>query len=180
MNPIVIAVALSATHAFSKPVVPTIMLLRGLGVEGDAHQGVTVKHRSRVRADPTQPNLRQVHLIQAELHDELQLAGFNVAEGTMGENITTRGIDLLALPRGTRLRIGQDAIIEITGLRNPCVQLDQYQKGLMAAVLGRHPDGSLQRRAGVMGIVIEGGAVSPGDAIRTELPALPHLALERV
>jgi len=121
-----------------------------------------------------------VHLIQAELHDELQLAGFNVAEGTMGENITTRGIDLLALPRGARLRIGEDAIIEITGLRNPCVQLDQYQKGLMAAVLGRNPDGSLQRRAGVMGIVIEGGAVSPGDSIRTELPALPHLALERV
>ncbi|HBL66590.1 MAG TPA: MOSC domain-containing protein [Achromobacter sp.] len=180
MNPIVIAVALSATHAFSKPVVPTILLVKGLGVEGDAHQGVTVKHRSRVRADPTQPNLRQVHLIQAELHDELQLAGFNVAEGTMGENITTRGIDLLALPRGARLRIGEDAIIEITGLRNPCVQLDQYQKGLMAAVLGRNPDGSLQRRAGVMGIVIEGGAVCPGDSIRTELPALPHLALERV
>lgn len=180
MHPIVIAVALSATHTFSKPVVPMIMLVQGLGVEGDAHQGVTVKHRSRVRADPTQPNLRQVHLIQAELHDELQGAGFNVAEGTMGENITTRGIDLLALPRGARLRIGDDAVVEITGLRNPCVQLDQYQKGLMAAVLGRNADGSLLRRAGVMGIVIEGGAVSPGDAIRTELPALPHRPLDRV
>jgi len=180
MHPIVTAVALSATHTFSKPIVPMIMLIEGLGVEGDAHLGVTVKHRSRVRADPTQPNLRQVHLIQAELHDELQLAGFNVAEGTMGENITTRGIDLLALPRGARLRIGADAVVEITGLRNPCVQLDQYQKGLTAAVLGRNPDGSLQRRAGVMGIVIEGGAVSPGDIIRTELPALPHWPLERV
>ncbi|MGH8818665.1 MAG: MOSC domain-containing protein, partial [Achromobacter pestifer] len=123
---------------------------------------------------------RQVHLIQGELHDELQLAGFNVAEGTMGENITTRGIDLLALPRGARLRLGADAVVEITGLRNPCAQLDNYQKGLTAAVLGRHPDGSLLRRAGVMGIVVEGGPVSAGDAIRTELPPLPHLSLERV
>ena len=180
MNPIVIAVALSATHTFSKPVVPMIVLRKGLGVEGDCHLGVTVQHRSRVRADPTQPNLRQVHLIQGELHDELQLAGFNVAEGTMGENITTRGIDLLALPRGARLRIGADAVIEITGLRNPCSQLDKYQKGLTAAVLGRNPDGSLLRRAGVMGIVLEGGAVSPGDDIRTELPPLPHWPLERV
>jgi len=180
MHPIVIAVALSATHTFSKPVVPMIVLRKGLGVEGDAHLGVTVQHRSRVRADPTQPNLRQVHLIQGELHDELQLAGFNVAEGTMGENITTRGIDLLALPRGARLRIGADAVIEITGLRNPCSQLDKYQKGLTAAVLGRNPDGSLLRRAGVMAIVLEGGAVSPGDAIRTELPLLPHSPLERV
>lgn len=180
MHPIVIAVALSATHTFSKPVVPMIVLRKGLGVEGDAHLGVTVQHRSRVRADPTQPNLRQVHLIQGELHDELQLAGFNVAEGTMGENITTRGIDLLALPRGARLRIGADAVIEITGLRNPCSQLDKYQKGLTAAVLGRNPDGSLLRRAGVMAIVLEGGAVNPGDAIRTELPPLPHSPLERV
>ncbi|MGV2910098.1 MOSC domain-containing protein [Achromobacter sp. AGC25] len=180
MNPMVTAVALSAVHAFSKPVVPRIVLLKGLGVEGDAHLGVTVKHRSRVKADPTQPNLRQVHLIQAELHDELQLAGFNVAEGTMGENITTRGIDLLALPRGARLRIGADAVIEVTGLRNPCLQLDNYQKGLTAAVLGRNPDGSLLRRAGVMGIVLEGGAVGAGDLIRTELPPLPHSPLERV
>ncbi|WP_315137862.1 MOSC domain-containing protein [Achromobacter marplatensis] len=180
MHPIVIAVALSATHTFSKPVVPMIVLRKGLGVEGDAHLGVTVQHRSRVRADPTQPNLRQVHLIQGELHDELQLAGFNVAEGTMGENITTRGIDLLALPRGARLRIGADAVIEITGLRNPCSQLDKYQKGLTAAVLGRNPDGSLLRRAGVMAIVLGGGAVNPGDAIRTELPPLPHSPLERV
>lgn len=180
MNPMVIAVAMSAVHTFSKPVVPTIVLLKGLGVEGDAHQGVTVKHRSRVKVDPTQPNLRQIHLIQGELHDELQLAGFNVAEGTMGENITTRGIDLLALPRGARLCLGSNAVVEITGLRNPCVQLDNYQRGLTAAVLGRHPDGSLLRRAGVMGIVVEGGPVSAGDAIRTELPPLPYLPLERV
>ncbi len=180
MNPIVTAVALSASHSFTKAVAPSIQLLAGLGVEGDAHLGVTVKHRSRVRADPTQPNLRQVHLIHGELHDELQEAGFNVAEGTMGENITTRGIDLLGLPRGTRLRIGAEAIVEITGLRNPCSQLDKYQKGLTAAVLGRHPDGSLMRRAGVMGVVIASGRVCAGDAIRVDLPALPHLALERV
>lgn len=180
MDPIVTAVARSAAHTFSKPVVPEIMLLKGLGVEGDAHLGVTVRHRSRVKADPSQPNLRQVHLIHAELHDELQLAGFNVAEGTMGENITTRGIDLLALPRGAWLHLGAGAVVEITGLRNPCAQLDHYQQGLTAAVLGRHPDGSLMRRAGVMGIVLEGGKVRAGDAIRVTLPALPHLALERV
>ncbi|MGY6273402.1 MOSC domain-containing protein [Achromobacter denitrificans] len=180
MNPIVTAVARSALHSFSKPVVPAILLLQGLGVEGDAHLGVTVKHRSRVKADPAQPNLRQVHLIQGELHDELQLAGFNVAEGTMGENITTRGLDLLGLPRGTRLRLGADAIVEVTGLRNPCAQLDNYQPGLTAAVLGRHPDGSLMRRAGIMGIVLEGGEVRAGDSIRVTLPALPHLPLERV
>lgn len=180
MSSIVTAVARSAAHSFSKPVVPAIMLLKGLGVEGDAHLGATVQHRSRVKADPTQPNLRQVHLIHGELHDELQLAGFNVAEGTMGENITTRGIDLLDLPRGARLHIGADAVVEITGLRNPCAQLDHYQQGLTAAVLGRHPDGSLMRRAGVMGIVAEGGEVRAGDPIRIELPALPHLPLDRV
>lgn len=180
MNPIVTAVAFSQAHTFTKAVVPAIMLLAGLGVEGDAHLGVTVKHRSRVRADPTQPNLRQVHLIHGELHDELQEAGFNVAEGTMGENITTRGIDLLALPRGARLHIGTDAIVEITGLRNPCAQLDNYQKGLTAAVLGRHADGSLMRRAGVMGIVVAGGKVGAGDAIRVALPDPPYFALERV
>lgn len=180
MNPIVTAVALSRAHTFTKAVARAITLLEGLGVEGDAHMGVTVKHRSRVRADPTQPNLRQVHLIHGELHDELQRAGFNVAEGTMGENITTRGIDLLGLPRGARLHIGETAIVEITGLRSPCAQLDHYQKGLTAAVLGRNPDGSLIRRAGVMGIVLAGGQVCAGDAIRVDLPPFPHMPLERV
>ncbi len=101
----VIAVSLCATHAFSKQVRPAIRLLKGLGVEGDAHHGVTVKHRSRVRQDPTQPNLRQVHLIHEELHDELRASGFAIGPGTMGENITTRGVDLLGLPTGTRLRL---------------------------------------------------------------------------
>lgn len=124
----VIAVSLCATHAFSKQVRPAIRLLKGLGVEGDAHHGVTVKHRSRVRQDPTQPNLRQVHLIHEELHDELRASGFAIGPGTMGENITTRGVDLLGLPTGTRLRLGESALVELTGLRNPCSQLDNYQR----------------------------------------------------
>src|SRR3712207_5616804 len=139
MNAVVVAVACSPTHSFSKPKRESIRLLAGLGVEGDAHSGRTVKHRSRVARDPTQPNLRQVHLIHAELHDELQAAGFPVGAGQMGENVTTRGIDLLSLPTGTRLLIGGAALIEITGLRNPCVQIDRFRKGLMKAVLSRDP-----------------------------------------
>jgi MOSC domain-containing protein YiiM len=142
--------------------------------------GETVKHRSRVAADPTAPNLRQVHLIHAELHDELSAAGFRVEPGDMGENVTTRGIDLLTLPRGTRLLLGRDAVVEITGLRNPCAQLDRFQNGLMQAVLGRDADGNLVRKAGIMGIVVAGGEVRPGDAIRAVLPPEPHLKLERV
>lgn len=180
MRPIVTAVAASAGHGFSKTVQPDILLLQGLGVQGDAHAGVTVKHRSRVKADPTQPNLRQIHLIHGELHDELQAAGFNVAEGTLGENITTRGIDLLGLPRGACLHIGPQAVVRITGLRNPCAQLDHYQKGLTAAVLGRDAAGNLVRKAGIMGIVLQGGQVRAGDVIRVELPDLPHFPLEKV
>jgi MOSC domain-containing protein YiiM len=158
---------------------PSIRLLAGLGVEGDAHAGVTVKHRSRVAADPTQPNLRQVHLIHSELHDQLHTQGFQVQAGEMGENITTRGLDLLALPVGARLQIGQ-AILEITGLRNPCLQLDGLEAGLMKAVLGRDPDGKIIRMAGIMGVVIAAGVVQPGDQILLELPPSPHRALERV
>jgi MOSC domain-containing protein YiiM len=176
----VIAVSCSPDHLFSKDKQTRIKLLQGLGVEGDAHAGVTVKHRSRVARDPSQPNLRQVHLIHSELHDELNTVGFTVAAGQMGENITTRGIDLLALPTGTRLKIGVDAIVEITGLRNPCLQLDHFQQGLMAAVLDRDESGQLIRKAGVMGIVIAGGIVTPGDDIIIELPPLPHLKLEPV
>src|SRR3954466_4420741 len=135
MDGTVVAVAASPTHTMSKPLAESIRPLAGLGVEGDAHQGVTVQHRSRVARDPTQPNLRQVHLIHEELHDELRARDFEVAPGVMGENVTTRGVALLALPTGTRLTLGPDAVIELTGLRNPCVQLDHYQQGLMAAVL---------------------------------------------
>jgi MOSC domain-containing protein YiiM len=158
----------------------SIRLLKGLGVEGDAHMGETVKHRSRVRVDPTQPNLRQVHLIQSELFEELKGKGFTVHPGDVGENIATRGIDLLGLPTGAVLRIGDSAVVEITGLRNPCSQLDGFQKGLTAAVLDRDAAGNIIRKAGIMGIVLESGDVRPGDPIRVELPAEPHRALERV
>ena len=177
---IVTAVSLSRRHTFSKPNALAIRLVAGLGVEGDAHLGETVKHRSRVRKDPTARNLRQIHLIHAELFAELAAAGFAVGGGDIGENVTTRGIDLLGLPTGARLRLGADAVVEITGLRNPCGQLDTYRSGLMAAVLGRDADGGLIRKCGVMAIVIAGGDVRPGDAIAVELPAGVARPLEPV
>jgi MOSC domain-containing protein YiiM len=177
--PVVDSVARSARHSFSKTPQLYIRLIAGLGVEGDAHQGATVKHRSRVARDPHQPNLRQVHLIHAELFDELREKGFRVGPGEMGENITTRGVDLLLLPRGTRLRIGGTAVIELTGLRNPCVQIDRFQPGLMKAVLERDEAGHLVRKSGVMAIVIEGGDVYPEDPISVELP-LARFSLEVV
>lgn len=180
MNPHVVAVACSPHHTFSKRAAGSTRLLAGLGVEGDAHAGSTVKHRSRVAADPTQPNLRQVHLVHAELFEELAGRGFAIAPGDIGENVTTRGIDLLALPAGTWLHLGATAIIEITGLRNPCRQLDAFQPGLMAAVLDRDPQGRLVRKAGIMGIVLAGGVVEVDDPIRIVLPPEPHRALERV
>lgn len=180
MASVVVAVARDDRHRFSKPLLPAIRLLPGLGVEGDAHCGETVKHRSRVRVDPTQPNLRQLHLLHAELFEELAAAGFSVGPGAMGENLTTRGLDLLALPVGTRLRLGDEALVEITGLRNPCAQIDAFQPGLLKAVLGRDENGALIRKAGIMGIVLKGGEVRPGDRIAVTLPALPHRALERV
>ena len=180
MTGLVLAVHRSPTHTMAKSTQPSIRLLAGLGVEDDAHAGVTVKHRSRVARDPSQPNLRQVHLIQAELHDELTGRGMSVEFGRMGENITTRGIDLLALPTGARLRLGPAALIEVTGLRNPCVQLEGIHSGLMQAVLDRDVDGALVRRAGIMGIVLAGGEVSPGDPIEVTLPNLPHEPLRPV
>jgi MOSC domain-containing protein YiiM len=177
---VVVAVALDARHGFSKPTADVITLRAGLGVEGDAHFGVTVQHRSRVRRDPSAPNLRQVHLLSAELLDELTQHGFDVAPGAVGENITTRGLDLLALPTGTRLRLGVDAVIEVTGLRNPCLQLDRYQRGLQRAVLDRDDAGNLVRRAGIMAVVLTDGTVRAGDPIVAELPAAPHRPLEPV
>lgn len=167
----------SSSHTFSKQSQQSIYLLRGLGVEDDAHMGVRVKHRSRVARDPTQPNLRQVHLIHAELFEELGAKGFGVKPGEMGENITTRGLDLLHLPKGTWLHLGSEAVVEITGLRNPCIQLDHFQPGLMAAVLDRDEQGQLIRKAGVMGIVLNGGEIRPGDTIRVEMPSLPYQPL---
>jgi MOSC domain-containing protein YiiM len=173
----VISVSLCRGHHFSKTPSLGIRLLAGLGVDGDAHMGETVKHRSRVRRDPTQPNLRQVHLIHAELFDELHEKGFDVKPGDLGENITTSDIDLLALPTGARLHIGVSAVVEITGLRNPCVQLDTFQKGLMAATLDKDAAGNLVRKAGVMSVVLAGGDVRPGDIIKVERPASPYRPL---
>ena len=180
MNPTVVAVSRSATHSMSKPNQLFVRLVEGLGVEGDAHAGATVQHRSRVRRDPTQPNLRQVHLIPAELIDELRDAGYVLQPGDMGENLTTRGLDLLGLPRGTKLRLGPEAVIELTGLRNPCTQLDGLREGLMAATLDHDAEGNLVRKAGVMAIVLAGGLVHPNDPIAVELPTGAHEALQPV
>lgn len=173
----VVAVAKAPRHQLGKRVTDEILLFAGLGVGGDAHAGATVKHRSRARVDPTLPNLRQVHLLHAELFDELSAQGFAVRPGVLGENVTTRGIDLLNLPTGTRLRLGSDAVIELTGLRNPCIQMESHQQGLMQATLGRDGEGRLVRKAGVMGIVLAGGAVRAGDAIEIRLPDDPHRPL---
>ncbi|MGW2637305.1 MOSC domain-containing protein [Streptomyces sp. NPDC001348] len=180
MDAVVTAVSSNGEYSFSKPNRESITLLAGLGVDGDVHAGVTVKHRSRVAQDPTQPNLRQVHLIHEELFGEVGGAGFRVGPGELGENITTRGIDLLGLSVGTLLHVGDEAVVEVTGLRNPCLQIDNFQQGLLRQVVGRDADGSVVRKAGIMGIVREGGVVRPGDAIRVTVPDGPHRPLERV
>jgi MOSC domain-containing protein YiiM len=167
-------------HRFSKPTVPTITLLEGLGVEGDAHAGVTVQHRYLVRKDPTAPNRTQVHLIAAELFDELEGHGFTVGPGEMGENITTTGIDLIRLPQRTVLHLGAEAAVEITGLRSPCSLINKFQSGLMKACITRDAEGHVIRKAGIMGIVLRGGEVKPGDSIRVELPEGEQLPLETV
>ena len=179
-NAQVVAVHLSGTHSFSKFTEDAITLVEGLGVAGDAHSGRTVQHRSRVARDPSQPNLRQVHLLHAELFDELIASDFPMWPGDLGENITTRGLDLLGLPTGTRLRIGAQAVVEVTGLRNPCSQIDRFQRGLTAAVLARDAQGRLVRKAGVMGIVLAGGEVRTGDVIAVGLPQGAHRPLEPV
>ena len=180
MGGVVTAVSCSAGHTLVKPNRESIRLLAGLGVEGDAHSGATVKHRSRLARFAKEPNLRQVHLIHAELHDDLRERGFAVSAGQMGENVTTRGVDLLGLPAGARVCLGDTAVIAVTGLRNPCAQLDRIQQGLMGATLGRDRNGNLVRKAGIMAIVLIGGEVRPGDAIRVELPTKPLQSLTPV
>lgn len=177
---VVAAVHRSATHTFSKGEQSFLRVLAGQGVEGDAHLGETVKHCSRVAQDPTQPNLRQVHLLSQELLAELRSKGFHVHPGDLGENITTTGINLLALPRGTRLQVGRQAVLEVTGLRNPCAQIDSFQSGLLAQVLDRDERGDLVRKAGIMSVVRHSGTILKGDAIEVELPPEPHYRLERV
>lgn len=176
----VVAVAKDKTHRFSKHLAPEILLVEGLGVEGDAHQGVTVRHRSRVAADPTQPNLRQVHLIHSELFEEVAAEGFQVQPAELGENITTAGLDLLALPEGSMLHIGPEVELIVTGLRNPCAQIDKFQKGLLSAVLDKSEDGHLVRKAGIMAVVKAGGTVRKGDKIEVIKPPLPHKPLKPV
>jgi MOSC domain-containing protein YiiM len=177
---VVIAVCRSSTHDFSKPVEDAIELVEGLGVKGDSHFGATVQHLVRVREDPTKPNLRQVHLMHSELFEDLKAAGFSVAAGEIGENITTRGIDLLGLPDGTLLHIGKDAVVRVTGVRNPCKQLDRFQAGLMSALLGRDAEGNVVRKSGIMSVVLRGGEIRAGDDIRVELPPEPHRPLGRL
>lgn len=177
--PTVVAVARSATHSFSKPMVESVELVEGVGVLGDAHSGTTVQHLHQLRKDADKPNLRQVHLIHAELLDELASAGFDVGPGELGENITTRGVDLLGLPVGTRLAIGA-TVVTVTGLRNPCHQIEEFRSGLLKQVLHRNVDGEVERLTGVMGIVSRGGTVRSGDEIAVELPAAPHHTLTTV
>ena len=176
----IISVASDTGHSFSKITQSEITLIAGQGVLGDAHCGTTVKHRSRVAKDPSQPNLRQVHLIHSELFDEVEGQGLEVSPGQMGENITTHGLDLLAMPQGTRLHLGSDAIIEITGLRNPCSQIEKFQSGLLKACLDKDEQGNLIRKSGVMSIVIQGGIVSKDDMIKVILPEGEHKPLECV
>ena len=176
----VLAVNRSDGYTFSKPTRPLIRLVAGLGIEGDAHAGESVKHRSRVARDPSAPNLRQVHLVDDELHDQLRAEGFDVSPGQLGENVTTRGVDLLGLPQGTLLYLGEHAIVEVTGLRNPCQQIEDFRTGLLKRVLQRADDGAVVRLAGIMSIVRIGGDVRPGDPIRVELPAAPRIPLAPV
>ena len=180
MGGTVTAVSSNAQYSFTKPNRASITLLARLGVEGDVHAGVTVKHRSRVAREPTQPNLRQVHLIHEELFAEVGGEGFTVMPGDLGENITTTGIDLLGLPVGTLLHVGDEAIVEVTGLRNPCLQIDNFQDGLLKQVVGRDEAGTIVRKAGIMSVVQAGGVVRPGDTITVELPDEPHQPLDRV
>ena len=180
MTAFIVELHRSPSYSFSKERVSELVLVAGMGVEGDAHFGATVKHRSRVAADPSQPNLRQVHLLQAELLDELRGAGFAVVPGDLGENITTRGVDLLSLSTGTTLRLGEDVLLAVTGLRNPCRQIEDFESGLLQRVLVRDGDGRIVRRAGVMAVVVRGGAIAEADLIQVQTPPGPHLPLEPV
>lgn len=180
MTGVIVAVAVGPHHTFSKTVVDEVTLVEGLGVQGDAHFGATVKHRSRVARDPAQPNLRQVHLLQQELLDELNAGGFPIVPGALGENVTTSGIDLLELPAGTLLHLGERAVVRITGLRNPCSQIEDFHEGLLAAVVSKDRDGHIRRKTGVMGVVLNSGNVQAGDTVLVELPAAPHEPLQVV
>ncbi len=180
MGATVLAVHRNAAHEFTKTPVDVIECAAGLGVVGDAHAGAQVKHRSRVAADPTQPNLRQVHLMHGELFDQLAAEGYEVAPGNLGENLTTSGLDLLGLPVGTSLAIGPDVILTLTGLRNPCGQINGFADGLLKKLVYRDEDGETVRIGGAMSVVVRGGEIRPGDEIRVGLPPEPHHAMQRI
>ncbi|TFC73629.1 MOSC domain-containing protein [Cryobacterium sp. TMS1-20-1] len=173
----VVSVSRDDLHRFSKPAVASIRLLAGIGVEGDSHAGVTVQHRYAKKRNPLAPNLCQVHFMAAELFDDLVPTGYTVTPGELGENVTTAGIDLMTLPLGTRLHLGADAVVSITGMRSPCSLINGYQKGLMKQLITTDAVGTVHRRGGIMGVVVTGGVVKPGDGIRVELPAGEHVPL---
>jgi hypothetical protein len=177
MMPSVIAVSSSPAYTFSKPNLPSVNLVAGIGVEGDAHSGPLIRHRDLVNQDPTQPNLRQVLLIQQEIFESLAERGHEVGAGHLGDNITTQGLDLHALPTGTRLRLGDTAVVELTGLRQPCPQIDDFQNGLTTVLRHRDAEGDMVQAAGVMSIVLDGGTVKPGDRIELDVPPEPHQPL---
>jgi MOSC domain-containing protein YiiM len=175
------AVSRHEEYAFSKPNHSSLTLLAGIGVEGDVHAGETIRHQFRMTYEPDLPNLRQVHLMHEELFDELALKGYEVSAGQLGENITTRGVDLLGLPTGTLLRLGDQAVLEVTGLRNPCAKINDFQQGLLGEMFAIDPgSGEFTFKAGIMAVVRAGGTVRPGDPVVAELPAPPHRPLERV
>jgi len=157
-------------YRFSKIARQSVRLVEGHGIEGDAHAGRFVKHRYQAKKEPLTPNRRQVHLIQSELFEEMRGFGFIIEPGDLGENVTTVGIDLLALPLGAQLHLGESAVVELTGLRMPCGLIDKFQTGLKRSMIVRTPRG-VTFRAGVLGIVTSSGDVRPGDLVRAELPA---------
>lgn len=180
MSGFVVGVSRDSEHRFSKAAVDSIRVIEGFGVEGDAHAGKTIQHLHPMRLDPTRPNLRQVHLIQFELYDELRDLGYDVSPGQLGENVTTRGVDLLALPQRTRLQVGPDAVLEVTGLRSPCHQINDFRPSLLKQVIHTEEDGTVVRRTGVMSIVLTGGPIRPDDTITVVLPDGDHTPLEVV
>ena len=173
----VVAVSKDEYHRFSKVPCTQITLIKGVGVRGDTHSGVTVQHLFAVEQDPRQPNLRQVHLLQQEFLDQARDQGYELTPGDLGENILTDDLDLVGLWQDTLLHIGSQAVVRVSGLRNPCAQIDSFRPGLLQVAVRRDLKGDVVRKAGIMGVVTTGGVVHPGDEIEVEWPAQPHRRL---
>jgi len=165
----VLSVSMSSSHGFSKRPTDYIYLLSGCGVQGDVHCSGAASSN----------NKRQVHLIASELLTELARKdskgrAYIISPGALGENITTKGIDLVGLNEGTRLHFGDGddhAIVRITGLRNPKKRLDEWPKGLLDRCAMKNKKGEITgRKIGVMGIVEEDGFVQPGHMVYVEKP----------